>query len=223
MKIFTAIIKGSHTLNDITENSKIGRLSVWKILDEYAKKGILDIEKPARKSVGRREFHYYLSKKLHCMYFEECPRSYSCISINIEGNVVDRFDHAKRRDLTVEEDLRILYKKLRANKLFKKFCVDIIGVCTDEIQKKLPNSIIKTTRPELIFNILSEKDKIILFEIDGKLTTSAFGNTIYHNDDVTEDKIREILPIDKKYVFKDELDGVFEALQRHSIEKLAKL
>ncbi len=221
--VFEAMLKGNDTIKKIVNQTGLATQTVWNILDEYSKKGIIEIKKPAQNSVGRRVHHFYVSNLVHTMYFEECPRSYSCIAINIEGNVIHRFDHAKRKDLSLEEDLKILYKKLRSYKLYKNYCVDIIGACSDKVSSLLPTSIYKTTREKLIFNVLSENDKIILFCLDGRLVTSSFSHLIYHDDGVKAVDIERVLPIDKKYFFDDIYDGIFLALQKHSLEKISKI
>jgi hypothetical protein len=207
--VFKAIINGSNTIKKIINTTRLATQTVWSIIDEYTKKGIIEIQKPVKDSVGRRMHIYSISKLVHCMYFEECPRSYSCIAINIEGKVVHRFDHAKIKDLTPEQDLKILYKKLKSYKHYKNYCVDIIGVCSEKINTLLPSMVLKTTQEKLVIDFLSEPDKIILFNFDGKLVTSAFGNAIYHDSCVKIDDISKVLPIDIKYSIDDIYDGIY--------------
>ena len=221
--VFEAILKGHHTIKGIVKQTKLATQTVWNILDDYSKKGVVEISKPAKETTGRRSHSYNLSSQLHCMYFEECPRSYSCIAINIKGEVVHRFDHAKRKDLSIEEDLKILYKKLRSYKLYKNYCLEIVGACSEKISSMLPDTIYKTTRERLVLDFLSEPDKIILFSFEGKLVTSAYSNIIYHDVGVRIDDVEKVLPIDKKYYVDDIYDSIFLALQKYALEKLSKI
>ena len=171
---------------------------------------------------GRRPNIYNVINKYHCMFFEEIGRSFCCISIDINGNVIERFDYVLRKELNLKENVKLLYKKFRSKKIFNKYCVGVFAVCSDETAKHVPINTIITTKEDIILNNLSDPSKVILFKLGKKLAISAYSHIHYPKNGIGEASINKALEIDNTYTFSDELyDGLFLAMQKYSLNQLS--
>lgn len=219
--VLKSIMNGNNTLNEIVKDVGITKVTACDLTKELVSKNIIKYDNPPRNSVGKRPNVYSIVSDYHCMYFEELRRRFSCISIDINGQVVDRFDVIYRKDLSKKENLKILYKKFRKSRLFNKRCIDIFAVCSDETAKYLPKNTIRTTKEDIILKYLSEPDKMILFNLDKKIVISAYTHIHYPQKGVGMVIANKVLKFDKTYIFNKELyDGLFLAMEKHSLNRL---
>ena len=224
LAIFNSITKGNNTLNAIASDVGISKMTACELTQELIKKNIIKVETIAQGRVGRRPNLYSVIDKYHCMYFEETEKSFCCISIDINGHVIDRFDHVFRKELSKKENVKLLFQKFRKKRIFGKYCIDVFAVCKDDTALLLPKNVIRTNKERIILTSLSENDKIILFKFGKKLVISAYSHIHYPKRGVGEITISKVFNIDKIYSFCDELyDGLFLAMQRHSLDKISHL
>ncbi len=222
--IFKSIAYGNSSLSSIARDVGISKMTACDLTRLLIDKNIIKCETLPQGKVGRRPNIYSIIDKYHCMFFEEVGRSYCCISIDINGNVIERFDYVLRNDISKKENIRLLYKKFRKKKIFNKYCIGVFGVCSDETAKYLPNDTIKTTKEDIILQYLSEPSKVILFKLGKRLVISAYSHIHYPKSGVGETTANKVLTIDKTYSFCDELyDGLFLAMQQYSLDKLSRL
>ena len=224
LAIFNAIINGYNTLNAIANNVGVSKMTACELTQELIKKNIIKAGTVAQGKVGRRPNLYSIIDKYHCMYFEETEKSFCCISIDINGHVIDRFDHVFRKELSKKENVKLLFQKFKKKRIFGKYCIDIFAVCKDDTALLLPKNVIITNKENIILTSLSESDKIILFKLGKKLAISAYSHIHYPKRGVGEITITKTLNIDRTYSFCDELyDGLFLAMQRHSLNIISQL
>ncbi len=224
LNIFKSIINGKNTLNDIAKEVGVSKVTACELTKILVAKNLIKFENPPRNIRGKRPNIYSVVNDYHCMYFEELRRRFCCISIDINGTVIDRFDCIYRTDLNKEQNLKILYKKFRKSRAFRKYCIDIFAVCSDETAKYLPKNTIRATKEEIILNCLSEPDKVILFQLHKTLALSVYSHIHYPQKGVGNILANKVLNIDKTYHFRKELyDGLFLAMQKHSLDKLLDL
>ena len=222
--IFNSILNGYKTLNEIAKNVGISKVTACDLTQILVKKNIIKFDNPKRNSVGKRPNVYSIVDIYYSMYFEEGPRSFNCISIDINGNVVDRFDFIIRKELSKLDNLKLLYKRFRQKRSFNKYCITVFGNCSDDTAKYLPKSTIKLNKEEIILSSLSESDKVILFKLNNKLVLSLYSHIHFPKQGVGEVIANKVICIDKTYIFNDALyDGLFLAMQKHSLKKLTEL
>ena len=222
--ILKAIALRNNTTKLLQKATGIGSLTIWKITNDLSKRGFLTISRPARNIRGRRALHFDLCTDFYSIFVIEHPRIFSAIAINIEGRAIYRFDHFKQRNLSLKEDIKTLVGKIRKAPMFKKHCVDVFCTCTDETNKYLPKDYIKTSIEDLIINGLSSEKYITLFKINNKITLSLYSHIVNPPNDASDLEIKRLLPVDELYYYKGELyDGVFDALQNHTIYNISKL
>lgn len=224
LAIFNSIVNGNNTLNAIAQDAGISKMTACEITQLLIKKNIIKFETMPQGKAGRRPNVYSIVDNYHCMYFEETEKSYCCISIDINGNVIDRFDHVFRKELSKKENVKILFQKFRQKRIFGKYYIDVFADCNDETARYLPKNVIRTNKEEIILSNLSEPDKIILFKLGKKLVISAYSHIHYLQKGVGEKLTNKVLNIDKTYTFCKELyDGLFLAMEKHSLHKISQL
>lgn len=224
LAIFNSIVNGNSTLNAISKDVGISKMTACELTQKLVKNNIIKVETVSQGRSGRRPNIYSLVDKYHCMYFEETVKSFCCISIDINGHVIDRFDHVFMSEYSKKENLKLLFKKFRKKRIFGKYCIEIFANCNDDTALLLPKNVVRTTKENIILSSLSEKDKVILFKLGDKLALSAYNHIHFPKKGVGEITANKVLDIDKTYTFCEQLyDGLFLAMQRYSLTKISQL
>ena len=222
--IFNSVIKGKNTLNSIAQDVGISKMNACDLTQELIQRNLLTVETVAQGRTGRKPNLYSIVDKYHCMFFEETEKSFCCISIDINGHVIDRFDHVFIKELSKKENVKLLFQKFRKKHIFGKYCIEIFAVCNDDTALYLPKNVVRTTKESIILSSLAENDKVILFKLGKKLAISAYNCIHFPKKGIGETTINKVLNIDKTYTFCKELyDGLFLAMQRYSLSKLVEL
>ena len=224
LAIFNSIIKGNNTLNKIASDVGISKMTACELTRKLVKNDIIKVNTAPQGKSGRRPNIYSLVDKYHCMYFEETEKSFCCISIDINGHVIDRFDHVFMRELSKKDNVRLLFEKFRKKRIFGKYCIEVFANCNDDTALLLPKNVIRSTKEDIILSSLSENNKIILFKLGKKLAISAYNHIHYPKRGVGEITAHKVLDLDKTYTFCEELyDGLFLAMQHYSLAKISQL
>ncbi len=224
ISVLNAIKEGYNSLDNIIKTLDISKVSACNLTQILFDKKLIVIENEPEGRSGRRTNLYRIENRYHTMFFEQVGRTFRCISIDISGRVVDRFDFVIIPRLSMKDNLKILYSRFKKNRNFGKFCVDVFAVCDDEVAKLLPKSTKVMTKEDIILSCLSENDKAILFKLGNKFAISLYSHFHYPKSGVGEKTIRKTIEIDKEYSFCSELyDGIFLSLEKHSLDKLVDL
>ena len=218
---YFAIKNGCCLLSDLQKKLNISLVSIYKYVHYLIDKDIICCETIPECRSGRRTNIHKVVDKYHTMFFEYTGKSFRCISIDIAGRVVDRFDFVIIPRLSMKDNLKVLYKRFANNRKTFKYCVDIFASCDEEIARLLPKSTKVLTKEQIILEGLSEDDKSILFKLGDKYAASLYSHILYPKAGVGEKSYRKIIDFDKEYEFSSELyDGVFLALAKHSLKRL---
>ena len=173
---------------------------------------------------GRRTNLYSIVDSYHSMFIEQKNNCFSCISIDIKGNVTERFDFVMSSRFSLKENVKMLFKKFKKKRVFGKYCIGIFAVCDKEVAEFMPSEVMITTKEQIILDCLSERDKMILFNLGNKYVISAYSHIHYPEKGIAYKTINKAIKIDKEYNFSTALyDGVFLSLSKYSYDNLINL
>ena len=219
-----AIKDGINSLDGLSKHLNISKVTAINLTQALLNKRLIVMETEPEGRTGRRTNLYRIEDNYHTMFFEQVGRTFRCISIDIKGRVVDRFDFVIIPRLSMKDNLKVLYGRFKKNRNFGKYCVDVFAVCNDETAKLLPKSTKVMTKENIILSCLSEDDKAILFKLDNKYAMSLYSHIHYLKSGIGEKTIHKAIDFDKEYSFCKELyDGIFLSLEKHSLNKLTDL
>lgn len=225
MAIIRAIALDNNTISQIHEATGIGNLTIWEIVSDLKKRGIVRSSTIPRQTSGRRAHRFDFCFDIYSVFVIEHQRTYSIIAINIDGRAIYRYEYFKQRNIPAKNDVKYLIGKIRKAPKFKQRCVSVICKCSDTTNALLPKDYIKIDSIEdFIVNELSSESQITLFNINNEIKLSLHSKIITPPKDVSIDDIKKIIPIDDYYFYEGELYyGVFDALQSHTINNISKL
>ena len=224
VNIFDSIMRGNNTLNAIAKDTGVTKMTASELTRDLISKGIIKYDTFPRTIRGKRPYIYSIVDNYHCMFFEETPRSFSCISLDVNGHVIDRFDHIFRKELSKKQNVDILFQKFRKKPAFKKYCIEVLACCSSDTAKYLPKNVNISTKENIILDNLSERDKVVLFNMGSKIILSTYSHYHTVSKGVKEKTINKVLNVDKVYTFHEQLyDGLFLAMQVRIINKLREM
>ncbi len=219
--IINALKENKKSLDDLTKELKISMVTAINLTKILVDKKLIVVETDSEKKTGRPTNYYRIENKRHTMFFEQTNKSFRCISIDVCGRVVDRFDFAYIPRLSIKDNIKILYKIFNSKHVFGKYCVDVFASCNEETAKYLPASTKIMSKEEIILTCLSENDKAILFKLGNKYSMSLYSHIQTPQHGIGEKILHKTITFDKEYTFSNELyDGIFLALEKHSLKQL---
>jgi hypothetical protein len=222
--IINAIKEKSKSLDELSEELKISKVTAINLTKMLVEKNIIAVDTVLENKTGRPTNYYRIENKCHTMFFEQTNKSFRCISIDLCGRVVDRFDFVIIPRLSMQANVEILYKRFKSKHDFGKYCIDVFASCSNELIKYLTKTTKIMSKEEIILTCLSEKDKAILFKLGNKYSMSLYSHIQIPQKGIGEKILHKAIKFDKIYKFSHELyDGIFLALEKHSLKQLDKL
>lgn len=222
--VFDTIKAGVNTLDTIAKELKLTKYTVCKITNELTTKKLIKIENHPENYSGRRTNYYSVNESFYSVYIEQKDNCFNCISIDIKGNVVKRFDFVMNNKQSIIENIKNMLNYLGRKQVFGKYCIKIFINCELKLENLKNDKISFMSKEDIIINCLSDKDKMILFTLNGKNYISAYDHLHYPQKGIGEKTILKALHIDKHYTFSDELyEGIFLSLSKYAYDNLHKL
>lgn len=221
--IYKSILNGKNTLSDIAKDTGISLLTVSELANDMVKREILDISKPRRDGVGRRKHVFRPSHKYFSYFIDRQQKYFSTIGISTDGLAVERFDYPLNYEKkTMQEVLdKNVLRRIRTSPSYK-YCMAIYLIGDENDNFVVDSDVIKTTKEELIALSLADKDKLSLFEFNGKCMMSLYYHL--HKSDTDTASLCKIIPFDNVYTFEGNLYyDAFESLKRIAITNIENI
>ena len=222
VSIYQCILNGANSIIPISETTGLSRLAVSDLANELVERGILDMTKPRRNVKGRR-IHYFQPSNKYFTAFIDVQSEYICtIGISTAGKVTVRFDIAKNyeRQSTQQVLTDFVIKRLKESPNYK-YCLAVYLIGNEIDELTVDESIIKTTKEDLIVSAFSDKNKAMLFEFNGKLVVSLYSHTYVPTLD--KRTLMKAIPFDEICSYDGNLYfESYDALQRIAMINLEK-
>ena len=223
LSIYNEILKGKNTINALARELEISNLSVCKLMRNLQRKGIIEISAPPRDYRGRRCFVYTPSHKYYSIFIDKQADAFCVIGISTNGKANIRFDFdINYGGKTAQEVFDSCVLDEIKNSPEYQYCLAIYlcGLNIDEIETD--DTVIKTTKGEIIVEAYKDESKIMLFEINGRLILSTYSHVSFPT--VTKEALSEAIPIHEVLTFAGELYfETFNALCNISARNLEKI
>lgn len=218
--IYRTILSGIDNAKGIAEATGLSMMTVSKITHSLVDREILELHKPKRNVTGRRIHRFKPSHKYFCYFIDMQKDYFSTIGISTNGTAVERFDYPinyeDRGSQAVFDDL--VLKRIKSKDSYK-YCTCIFLLGNEASKLKCDDTIIRITKEELIAESLSDVDKTIFFDFNGKYAISLYSHIIFPN--LNKKEIFKITDFDDEYNFTGELYfESFNALEIKSTKKL---
>lgn len=221
--IYQSILDNINTIYAISRTTGISNLTICELANEMVKRELLDISKPRRNVRGRRIHYFSPSHKYFSIFIDIQKDYFSTIGISTSGDVIERFDYPinyeGRDSQEVLTDFVIEHIRNSAN---YKYCTSIYLIGDKNNIYTVDEDIIKTTKEELIAYSLADKNKIKLFDFNGKYIMSLYSHL--HVPTCSKEQLLKAIPFDEICSFQGDLYfEAFDALQMISKENLIKI
>ena len=180
LKVYNSIVRGNDTHFKILKDTGISRYTISEITNNLVERNILEVTIPKRDEVGRRINKYKASNNYFCVFIDKQEKFFSTIGITTSGSANIRFDYrVDHNGLSAQEVFdKFVMNQIKKDEIFK-YCMAIYLINGDDL--KTNNEVIKTTKESLIIESLTNTDKMILFEFNGRCVMSLYGR-IHHTD-----------------------------------------
>lgn len=223
MLVLKDISDKDKSIYDLISDTGISYQNINRILKQLLTAKIIEKHAPARQKTGRRAIYYKFSDKINCTYIEERQSSFYLITINVFGEVVNRIDYKIRRNISLEENIRDFLRISSYKYSYNALCVDTLLYCTDESARYFPESFKRIDKVKAILEIMSEEDKVVLFNIENKIYVYAYGKPLILQENSSIEDIKRIIHIDLEYEFPKATMGVIVAVERHALKNIISL
>ena len=221
--IYKEIVKGASTASSISKCTGISKMTVCELLNEMVNKELLNMTVPKCNVRGRRTHHYQPSNKYFSIFIDIKIEYISTIGISTSGSVVERFDYSSNyKDCDTKFVLTNYVIKRLKNSPNYKYCTAIYILGNDVEKFDVDDSLIKTTKEDLIVSANADKSKAILFEINDKYIVSLFSHT--YATSVDKNTLLKAIPFDEIRTFTGDLYfDSFDSLQKIAMQNIEKL
>jgi predicted transcriptional regulator len=223
MLILKAISDKDKSIYDLMSETGISYQNINRILKQLLSAKIIEKHAPVRQQTGRRVIYYKFTNKINCTYIEERQNSFYLISINVFGEVVNRLDYKIRRNISLEENIHDFLRISSHKYSYNALCVDTLVYCTDESAKLFPDNFKRIDKVNAILEIMSEEDKVVLFNIENKIYVYAYGKPLALQENSNIEDIKRVIHIDLEYEFPKATMGVIVAVERHALKNIISL
>lgn len=223
VSVYRCILSSITTISAISKETGISQLTVCELANELVKREILDISKPRRNIKGRRIHYFSPSHKYFCIFIDVQKTYFSTIGISTSGEAVERFDYPLDYENRTKQEVldKYVMPRIRTS-LSYKYCTAIYMLGDENNTLSVDSDVIKSTKENLIAYSLADKNKMKLFDFNGKYITSLYSHL--HYPTVSKDLLLKTIPFDEICSFQGDLYfDTFNALQLLAKEKLEEL
>ena len=223
LMIYQSIISGANTIDAISKERGISRLTISELARELEARNIIDISKPRRNMVGRRRFIYKPSHKYFSIFIEKQKEFFSAIAITTEGKAIERYDFPLNYENRTCQDVLDTYVLKKARERDdKEFCMAIYLLGAEKGEFVLTDDVILTTKEELIAKSMSNDSLTKLFVFNGQCIMSLYSHI--HLSSLSKEELCKAINFHEILTFNGELYfESFEALKYAAIKNLEYL
>ena len=214
VSIYRAILDGFDTIAAISDETGICQLTVCELANELVSREILDMTKPRRNIRGRRIHHFKPSHKYFSIFIEVQKEFFTIIGISTSGSVIERFDYPLEYEGYSRQEVfdSFVLKRLYSSDNFRHcMAIYLIGDTGDELV--VGEGVTKISKELLIATAFADKNKLKLFDFNGKYIMSLYSHI--HHPTVGLTALTKAIPFDEICTYQGDLYfESFEALER---------
>ncbi len=194
--VFRSIVNGMNTLEEISDDSKVAKVTTNEILHNLEKRNILTSYTNTKKPVGRPTKFYDVSNLYNILYIEVKPRSVVGALFNVNWDVVSKLEVEINELFPEKSALNKIITHFTKSEYYK-YTIETLLLYSSIDPQTLDIPVTPTTTCDLILRSLSlnnNKTKLItLFDKKALLV-----NSNYKYIDIPTEELEKYLIIDEK-------------------------